>query len=414
MPGIARYAARCGSASSTAADVGNGDRRERLAADRLGQLGQRRELVDVEPGRQLLRRDLGGLLEGAQDLLHLLERPQEAAAVHLGAGVQRDLQPGDDPEVAAAAADGPEQLGVLGGAEPAAAAEAVDQLDADDAVRAEPVGAAEPADAAGDGHAGDRRVGVGPAQEGQAGALERGTQLAGLDAGADGGGTTLHVDLDPAQATGAQQQGLVERGEAAVAGRLGGHLAAVVDGPADGGDHVVGVVDLEDGHRVLRDVDHPRGAGGVPGRSAGVCSRPTTRRRRSSSAWVWLPAGTGWAGTVGRVAGMVVSDMGCSSRVDRFAFEPVTRGWATPLARLLPRTCLWFAPLPDSGRLGGLRSRRASRASERRFHGRHCSRSLSTTASRACSRARAGARRGRRTRRPGSGRPSRGGRRCRR
>ena len=174
MPGIARYAARCGSASSRAADVGDCDRGERLAADRLGHLGEGRELVDVEPGRQLLGRGLGGLPEGAQDLVHLLDRPQEPTAVHRRCGVQRDLQPGDDPEVTATAADGPEQLGVLGGAEPAAAAEAVDHLDADDAVGAQPVGTAEPADPAGDGHAGDRRVRVGAAQEGQAGALEGG------------------------------------------------------------------------------------------------------------------------------------------------------------------------------------------------------------------------------------------------
>ncbi len=55
-----------------------------------------------------------------------------------------------------------------------------------------------------------------------------------------------------------------------------------------------------------------RTASQVP--SAGVCSRPTTRRRRSSSAWVWLPTGDWalvWVGSVvGRVPGMVVSDMG--------------------------------------------------------------------------------------------------------
>src|SRR5204863_8958617 len=107
-----------------------------------------------------------------------------------------------------------------GGAEPTAAAEAVHEVDAHDAVGTEAVGAAEPADAAGDGHAGDRHVRVGAAQEGEPRALECGTQLPGLDAGAERGSTTLHVDLDAAERTRAQHEGLVEGGQAAVTGRL--------------------------------------------------------------------------------------------------------------------------------------------------------------------------------------------------
>ena len=248
-----------------AAEEGHGDRREALAADGLGDLGQGRELVGVVPDGELVRGFLGDRLEGAEHVAHLLDRPQHPAAVHLRCGVQRDLHPGDDPEVAAASAHGPEQLRVLGRADPPQAAEPVDELDGDDAVGAEAVRAAEPADAAGDGHADHGRVGVRAGQEGQAGAVELGEQLAVLDARADPRRTPLHVDRDAAQAAGAEHQHLVEGVARAVAGRLRGDLHAVVDGPPDRCGDVVGVADLEHRHRVLGDVHDPGGAGGVPG-----------------------------------------------------------------------------------------------------------------------------------------------------
>ena len=106
--------------------------------------------------------------------------------------------------------------------------------------------------------------GLEPDEEGQAGAVELGVQLAGLDAGADPRRTTLEVDLDAAEGAGAQEQRVVEGVVRAVTRGLRGDLDAVVDRPADGGDHVVDVVDLEDGHRVLRDVDDPGHAWPAP------------------------------------------------------------------------------------------------------------------------------------------------------
>ena len=129
--------------------------------------------------------------------------------------------------------------------------------------------------------------------------------------------------------------------ETAVTGRLGGHLAAVVDGPADGGDHVVGVVDLEDGHRVLLDVDHPRGARGVPGVVGGRV-QPADDAATQVLQRVGLVAGLAGrlGGDRGGGAGWCRTS-GCSSRVGRLAVEPMTRGWCeracTPLAAFLPR-----------------------------------------------------------------------------
>ena len=112
-----------------------------------------------------------------------------------------------------------------------------------------------------------------------------------------------------------------------------------------------------------------------------------------------VPRGRGWC------AGQGLGH-GCSSRDIGSSGEPVTRGWATALhdscVRLSPRCGVQVASGEES---------RATSASARRRQGAHSSRSLSTTARSACSRARD--RPGRRTRRPGSGRPSRGGRRCR-
>jgi hypothetical protein len=69
---------------------------------------QRRGGHDVGDGRQLLGCGLGGGDEAGDHLGG--GRQQQPAPDDLGQRVQADLEAGDDAEVAAAAADGPEQL----------------------------------------------------------------------------------------------------------------------------------------------------------------------------------------------------------------------------------------------------------------------------------------------------------------
>jgi hypothetical protein len=69
--------------------------------------------------------------------------------------VQRELETGDDAEIAAAAADRPEQVRVPGAARCAPHAVGRDDLGADQVVDRQPVHAAEPAEAAAQGQAAD-------------------------------------------------------------------------------------------------------------------------------------------------------------------------------------------------------------------------------------------------------------------
>jgi hypothetical protein len=74
---------------------------------------------DDAGGRDLVRRGVGVVAPGAHHLACAHERPEREAGEHTGAElVQLELELGDDAEVAAAAADAPQQVGVLLGARP--------------------------------------------------------------------------------------------------------------------------------------------------------------------------------------------------------------------------------------------------------------------------------------------------------
>ena len=98
-----------------------GDRRRSRPAARppprcrgpTGQEGQRRRLAQHRPHAQLVRGVGGEVAPRAQHLPRLRERVDDEAGVHLGADrMQLELERRDDAEVAAAAAQGPEQIGL--------------------------------------------------------------------------------------------------------------------------------------------------------------------------------------------------------------------------------------------------------------------------------------------------------------
>ncbi len=104
-----------------------------------------------------------------QHLGGAVELEQRDAAEHLlRQRVQRELERGHDAERAAAAAQGPEQLGVLVGGRAHDAPVPGHELGGDEVVAGEPVQPLEPAGAAAQGQAGDAGAGDAPARRGQA------------------------------------------------------------------------------------------------------------------------------------------------------------------------------------------------------------------------------------------------------
>ena len=89
------------------------DHHDAAAAQRRGDLLQRRELHDPERGRDVVGGVDGPLRPGRQHALGLAPVPQHEAGVDLAQRVEPELERGDDAEVAAAAAQRPEQLGVV-------------------------------------------------------------------------------------------------------------------------------------------------------------------------------------------------------------------------------------------------------------------------------------------------------------
>ena len=204
----------------------------------------------------------------AQHRLDVGEVPDQHAGVRRRDVEHRELEGGDDAEAAAAAAHGPEQLGV--GASASARTRAAvgdDQLDRGEAVGGQAVLAGVPADAAAEGVAGDADVGGGAVQDGHA------VGGRGVDRGLPDG-AALDAD-DAAGRVGDRGVHLGRADEDDVVEALGGERTGVVTGalrrdPEAGsaaarttvGD-LGGRAREGDGGRPLVDGDVPGEAGGV-------------------------------------------------------------------------------------------------------------------------------------------------------
>ena len=105
--------------------------------------------------RQFVRRVGGEVPEELQQLGRALARVHDHPAQDGADRVQLELERGDDPEVAAAAAQRPEQVGVLVGADPAHRAVSGDDLERDHVVAGQAVLAHQPADAPAERESGD-------------------------------------------------------------------------------------------------------------------------------------------------------------------------------------------------------------------------------------------------------------------
>ena len=206
-------------------------------------------------------------MPGVHDLGGPLEREEERARVDLRDREQLELERRDDAVVAAAAADGPEQVGLVVVVDAAQLAVGRDDLDRGQGVRLEAVLAAQPAHAPAERVAGDADRARRARQRREAGRGGLVRHGAPADARAHASAASRDVDLELLESVGAHEQRVLETvdGAGVVAGRLRGDPKAALGGVADRRGYVVGVGGAHHrcGALVVEEVEGL--AGGVPG-----------------------------------------------------------------------------------------------------------------------------------------------------
>ena len=185
------------------------DDHERLAADGLRDLRDRRELEDAADRGHLVRQVVRPGAPRLQDLGRPVDREPEDAGVDLRDREEVELDRRDDPEGAAAAAERPEQVRLVRPVGADEVARGRDDLDRGDLVGADAVLAREPGEAAAERVADDADVRRGAGERGQA---VLGRRLDDLDpdhACLGARDPVLGVDRDAAHALGLEQDRVV-------------------------------------------------------------------------------------------------------------------------------------------------------------------------------------------------------------
>jgi hypothetical protein len=165
----------------------------------LADTWQRRDRAEPNDVAELVRRVGHEFAVEAQDVGGVLGRPEHRSGDHRGAeGVQREPERGDDAEVPAAAAQRPEQVGVIVGRCPDDVAASGDHLGFGQVVDSEPVLAHEPADATAQAEAADTGVAHDAARGGQTICLCLVVDVAPQGAALDAGRARARIDGDSA------------------------------------------------------------------------------------------------------------------------------------------------------------------------------------------------------------------------
>jgi hypothetical protein len=178
---------------------------------------------EVSHGAQLVRARLAELVVGVQRVSGLRRRVHQGTAQHSVDGMQRVLKGRDDSEIAAAAADGPIKIRVLGRARPQQFAVGSDDLSGDHVVAGQTMLSVQPANAAAEGQAGDAGDRGGPERCGETERLGGGIDLAQHKSWLRDGNPSLRVDLD------SFEQGEVHHDPAFARGAAGDVVAAALD-----------------------------------------------------------------------------------------------------------------------------------------------------------------------------------------
>ena len=191
-----------------------------------------------------------------------LDRVDRGAEHHLRPDrMQGELEPGDDTEIAAAAAQRPEQVGVVLPARVQQAAVGCDHVRREQVVDAEAVARAQPADAARQRQAGDAGVGDQAAGRREAEGLGVAVDVAPGGAALDPGAAPFGVDPHGAHERQVEHQPAIAHGVArdVVAAAADGHRQAMLAGEADGVDDVGDAAAAHDGVRAAIDHRVPHG-----------------------------------------------------------------------------------------------------------------------------------------------------------
>ena len=172
-------------------------------------VGDGREMQQRGPGHELVGERGPHGVPGVQHLVRALERKEVRTRVERVDLDDVELDGGHDAEVAAPAAQGPEQLGLTLGVDADQLAFGGDELERRDGVGLQPVLAREPAHAATERVAGDADVGRGAVQPGEAVSGEARSDTVPLDAGADAHAACARVDVNLLQAADVDEQQIV-------------------------------------------------------------------------------------------------------------------------------------------------------------------------------------------------------------
>ena len=248
------------------------DDRERLTAQELGDVLERWELEQPPDRGHLLGHARNPLAPGVQDLGGAIEREEENARVDLADGEQVELERRDDAEVAAAAAQRPEQLGLVVAIGPQEPAIRGHELDRRHAARGQAELAGVPAHSAAERVAGDADVGRRAMQRGQAHLRGARHDVPPLRAATHAGALPLTIDLDVVERVGLHEDRVFERPErpGVVACALWSHAVAVVAREPHDGRHVLRVDRQRNRRGTLVDHQVERLAGGVEALVAGT------------------------------------------------------------------------------------------------------------------------------------------------
>ena len=159
--------------------------------------GSAGNVIVTHDGRDLVgRRRRRSRASRAGSCARVLERVEDAAKATIGpSGVEREGERGDDPEVAAAAAERPEQVGVRVGRRRAHLAVGAHDLRLDDVVARQAVLAAQPAVAAAERQARDAGVGDDAAGRGETEGLRLAVDVGPERAALDVRDASLGVDV---------------------------------------------------------------------------------------------------------------------------------------------------------------------------------------------------------------------------
>ena len=246
------------------ADHAGDDRDERPAPQRLRHDGDRRQPKQPDGRGHRVRRRLGPGRVGQEHLAGLLDGPEEVAGVHLVDRVEAELEGRHGAEVAAPAAERPEQLGVAVAVDPPVLAVGAHQFDRQHAVGREAVAASQQAHSAAQRVADHADAAARAPQAGQPELGGRPGDVRPQGAGLDAGDPAPGVDLHARQRRRVDQDRSLQVPARAVPGALHAHVEPVVAGEPHRRDDVVGARRHGDHLGALVDGHVPRHPRRVP------------------------------------------------------------------------------------------------------------------------------------------------------